>query len=320
MLVIMELAEFKDAEFPMFDHAPDWWHFQPLRELREVEPILPDTKGIYAGPSIGWLDPMTDPVSPQDLDGEVFISTVHSIDDEEKMTGVDADYMFMRYRSVPQGLGMMMDDGSPAPPTIEEVVAFVKAGSALTFQTQRHFFSYESGVWKLNVFDDPPMQDGFLVMRSAEFIDDPMFPDASSLNAFFDHSVKWALARQFVQRYQWRVLFRDWPRGTASLALVTDPIGAAAAFRLRDRPKGKTRRTALKHWVSEHWRQDRGGDTASLVRAFLRGETKFTFEGMECTIVPSQYDIDKNEEFIELRKRLAREGKTRRSLRTDGAP
>lgn len=97
----------------------------------------------------------------------------------------------------------------------------------------------------------------------------------------------WALAI----RYAWTVWigYSQGPR----IRFVSDPLGAREVFRLRDIPQGRERRTALRHWVKAHWRQNRGdfGDEA-WIRKHLRGATDFTWNGMRCRIQPADFDIE----------------------------
>jgi hypothetical protein len=96
----------------------------------------------------------------------------------------------------------------------------------------------------------------------------------------------------FVRRYTWRVMLGWSDRFRASF--MTDPVGAQEAFRLRDVPNGKTRRAALRNWVTEHWRKRRTDPNAETrVRAHLRGATEFTWNGLSCRIVPSDFDAER---------------------------
>jgi hypothetical protein len=86
--------------------------------------------------------------------------------------------------------------------------------------------------------------------------------------------------------------------GNPSVSFSTDPIGVREIFRLRDVPAGRSRRAALRHWVSEHWRRTReasDGAEATKVREHLRGATDFTWNGMRCQIVPSAVDLERVE-------------------------
>jgi hypothetical protein len=102
-----------------------------------------------------------------------------------------------------------------------------------------------------------------------------------------------AKEQQFARRYEWTVRLAY---GSApSISLVTNPTGALEVFRLRDIPPGHRRRAALRHWVSEHWRS-RGTEDAVKVRAHLRGEHKFNWNGLRCEICPSAFDVERAEQ------------------------
>jgi hypothetical protein len=95
-----------------------------------------------------------------------------------------------------------------------------------------------------------------------------------------------------MERYQWTVRFRAQPDKLA-VSIDTDPEGAREAFRLRDIPNGTSRRAALRNWVTAHTRRRRGGADRQLVLAHLRGETRFAWNGLECELIPSAFDREK---------------------------
>lgn len=92
------------------------------------------------------------------------------------------------------------------------------------------------------------------------------------------------------REYMWSVLLGE--EGVPRARFATDPIGVREAFRLRDIPPGRSRRAALRHWVSEHWRKRR--DTSErdriFIREFLRGAVSFRWNGLSCQIEPSRED------------------------------
>jgi len=105
-----------------------------------------------------------------------------------------------------------------------------------------------------------------------------------------------AMSLQIRRPYQWRVVLgrEDWP----SVSFSTDPDGAKEVFRLRDAPPGRTRRAALRNWVTEHWRQTRTASTK--VQTHLRGVTKFTWNGLNCEIIPTSEPLSE----IGIRQRM----------------
>jgi len=106
-----------------------------------------------------------------------------------------------------------------------------------------------------------------------------------------DFRIRIAHGVELRREYLWSVLLgeQDVPRAR----FVTDPVGVRAAFRLRDIPPGKARRAALRHWVKNHWRQSRdpSHEDNIFVREYLRGATRFGWNGLDCTIEPSRDDI-----------------------------
>jgi hypothetical protein len=118
------------------------------------------------------------------------------------------------------------------------------------------------------------------------------------------------------QRYEWAVALglEDSP----SVRFVTDPTGMKEVFRIRDLPEGRDRRSALMTWVSDHWRQDRHDpDIERYVRSHLRGAVSFSWRGMEGEIIPSQFDLEKRDQFIAEREAMRAAGIDKRLTRPD---
>lgn len=92
------------------------------------------------------------------------------------------------------------------------------------------------------------------------------------------------------QRYLWYVKLTYF--NSASVLLATDPTGVKGFFKLRDKPEGRDRRTALLHWVREHWRKSRKiKDDEIAVRAHLRGDDEFNWFGMKGQVlIPFELD------------------------------
>lgn len=99
------------------------------------------------------------------------------------------------------------------------------------------------------------------------------------------------LGWQLTVRYEWTIWlgYTTGPR----IRFLSDPTGAREAFRLRDIPEGRSRRAALRNWVTAHWRQTRNDPTdAAWVRKHLRGAVDFTWNGMRCRIQPPDFDLE----------------------------
>lgn len=74
---------------------------------------------------------------------------------------------------------------------------------------------------------------------------------------------------------------------SAGIRVPTDPTGIRELFRTRDSSTRTGRRSALVHWVGEHYRQSRvDSDALIYVREHLRGVRRFQWNGMNCLITP----------------------------------
>jgi hypothetical protein len=108
-------------------------------------------------------------------------------------------------------------------------------------------------------------------------------------------------SQAFTHYYDWRVeLGFQMPGKTLlpTVSLSTDAAGAKSAYRLRDIPAGKTRRDALRHWVSTHWRKNAYDPEEEIkIWAHLRGVEEFSHNGLKCRIIPSAYDLKKAAEY-----------------------
>lgn len=95
----------------------------------------------------------------------------------------------------------------------------------------------------------------------------------------------------FRQYFKWTVTIGY--EGFPHISLTCTPEGARDVFRLRDLPEGKMRRTAIRHWVGEHMRRKKS-DPNEFVKVldYLRGETSFTWNGLRCSITPSESDLN----------------------------
>lgn len=95
-------------------------------------------------------------------------------------------------------------------------------------------------------------------------------------------------ARVDGQKWHVKIAYEDSP----SIKFSCSPTGAAEVFRLRDIPNGKSRRAALRNWVSAHYRKPIDDRNALIeVRKHLRGQTKFSWSGLRCEIVPAAADL-----------------------------
>lgn len=106
-------------------------------------------------------------------------------------------------------------------------------------------------------------------------------------------ALRMALGIQFGRDYLWYAHLKL-PGAEAGVMIPTTPGGARALFRLRDVEEGRTRRTALTHWVGEHSRRvrkDTAEETRTWVKEHVRGTAKFKWRDMEGAIYPAAYDL-----------------------------
>lgn len=102
-----------------------------------------------------------------------------------------------------------------------------------------------------------------------------------------------ALTDALDDHYSWHVVLRT-NTERSGLLLKTDGWGAEDLLARRDIPEGASRRIALRHWVSEHWRQLRSDpDQEARVREHLRGQSRFTIGTLQCEIRPARHDLDR---------------------------
>lgn len=113
------------------------------------------------------------------------------------------------------------------------------------------------------------------------------------------------------QRYEWAVCLGL--EHSPSVRFATDTTGIKEIFKIRDLPEGRDRRDALLGWVGEHWRQDRNDPEIEIyVRKHLRGRTEFTWRGMQCELLPSQFDVEQRDRFVAEREAMKAGGMDRR--------
>jgi hypothetical protein len=109
------------------------------------------------------------------------------------------------------------------------------------------------------------------------------------------NAVSMALSIALTRRYSWHVALGNRADGPRIL-LATNPQGCLQFFKNRERDAGRSRRAALRHWVTRHYR-DRAEAGLGYVRDHLRGNTEFRWSDLACEIFVSAYDLEKNEAF-----------------------
>lgn len=94
-------------------------------------------------------------------------------------------------------------------------------------------------------------------------------------------------------RYEWQVAIG--PAGASTFAFMVDRAECANMFATRDALPGRSRRTALRHFVEKHARRrpdDAGGPSDVDVRRYLRGQMRFSWNGLDCEIIPPAFEVE----------------------------
>lgn len=131
----------------------------------------------------------------------------------------------------------------------------------------------------------------------------PLFQAGVQVNS--DHNDVWmrnvtqvALGHEFIIPFHWSITLSF--DGGVPVKYFTDAGGAADVFRLRDVPPGRKRRSALRTWIRQHWREKRDGGLSEVVR-HMRGATEFEWNGVSCKLQPSEDDMRELEHLREVR-------------------
>jgi len=165
------------------------------------------------------------------------------------------------------------------PYIFEHTVAFLDSITA-TYDSGRQYIGYDGKHWKIC---------GDMGHRFLGRLGKVDFDNYSGIaEDDFPVQCRMAIGMEFTRYYEWSVEIGYAEQPTIYLA--TDPVGASEIFKLRDIPNGKKRRTALRNWVREHWREKRSGGYTG-VKKHLRGAEKFTWNGLNVTIRPSRDDL-----------------------------
>jgi hypothetical protein len=226
--------------------------------------------GHLAGDDIFFFNPEI--MRPVDLDS-VDVSTVHDMTEED--THIPTFWTKLGITRIRKaGPDRLRRAGVPfAPNAIEHVTAALVGLSG--YVVARTFWGGGSTFKTWNE------------LKTANL---PSLDKDTSLRAM--QMIKVAYSEAFTAQMCWTVdlALPDMP----SIRFITSSGGAKEIFRLRDIPDGKKRRTAILHWVKEHWRKNNSvtrKDMLALVRRHLNGSNTFTWNGLRCTILPSDDDI-----------------------------
>jgi hypothetical protein len=119
--------------------------------------------------------------------------------------------------------------------------------------------------------------------------------DSEQTRTEINRSMSMAFSAALSHRYCWHAAMGIGDHGPR-LLLATSAKGCLELFKSRDPSPGRTRRDALRHWVKNHYR-DSSECSLSYVRDHLRGQTRFDWHGLNCELMVSAYDLERNEAF-----------------------
>lgn len=108
---------------------------------------------------------------------------------------------------------------------------------------------------------------------------------------------------QFSRYYLWSVEIGT--PGAGSVSFLSSPQAIKDVFKMRDVPADRQRRSSLRNWVRDHWRTIESSTTdeelEAYVRKHLRGAVSFTWDGLDCRIIPSRDALREAKRAIEER-------------------
>lgn len=105
-------------------------------------------------------------------------------------------------------------------------------------------------------------------------------------------------------QYDWKVEIRAHPR-TPSVSVTTSPDSIKSLYRSRENMSGPGRREALKHWVRTHKRRGKTSDDELIdILAYMRGASRFMWNGYECAVHVSEHDLKRAERLNYERQEL----------------
>lgn len=125
-----------------------------------------------------------------------------------------------------------------------------------------------------------------------------MHEGALDENSAYRQSIKslhMALNFALTYYYEWSCYIKETP-DSLGVRIPIHPSSSKEIFIMRNLPEGKTRKSAIVNFVTNHYRTIKGyndNERQVLVKQHLRGDLKFNWRGLEVHITPSQYDIDK---------------------------
>lgn len=166
---------------------------------------------------------------------------------------------------------------------------------------EKYYAGLVSGKWRL--LDNNMMSERWTGMGSALTVGRRQGRAHDEVNEVVSMLFSIALTH----RYYWHVALGCGPEGTR-IVLPTNPTSCLEFF--RDRNAIGHRRKALRHWVGNHFRN--AEKDICYVRDHLRGTTNFNWHGLQCELMVSEFDLEKNEAFrLEAEQWRSRRGHNR---------
>jgi hypothetical protein len=105
-----------------------------------------------------------------------------------------------------------------------------------------------------------------------------------------------AISCQLTFHYEWHLYLKE-NSNSIGFKIPFLPSSFKEISALRNLEKGDKRKTAILHFVNQHYRRERKASNYNeaenkiLVSKYLRGETKFNWNGLEVNLIPSRSDI-----------------------------
>jgi hypothetical protein len=112
------------------------------------------------------------------------------------------------------------------------------------------------------------------------------------------------LSLALTSEYEWKVEIRAHPN-TPSMSVTASPDDIKTLYRSRQNMGGPGRREALRHWVKTHKRRSASSDDELIdILAYMRGASRFMWNGYECAVHVSEYDLRRAERLNYERQEL----------------
>lgn len=243
------------------------WHNVRLQDFKAIEPIMAMGEEKFSL-DVGYYYSVDENIKA--LDDPLDISILRSACTDETKEYYDPNIKFvaMRFRSV-------------SPKEVRGIAKRITPFIVEMSQAQiNHDATYETSRILLGSFNGSDWID--IVNRQGE----------QPLKIIYEkQNISIAICQQFLWPAHWRAIVET--QIGCSMGFMTDPSGAREIFRWRDIPEGKERRAAIRHWVTDHWRQKKNSpEDLAWVRKHLRGKQEFVWNGYKVTLIPPKTEVE----------------------------